>query len=116
MAGVVGRRWGGEKGWVGGCLGGVLRLDRHAGFGLGFVWLVGGLVRVLAAGRGVVGDSVCGAGASMCGGRLIVACGVFSSYAALSNVPVRCALRAVYWGRAYEGGVGLSRWDAPWLL
>jgi hypothetical protein len=67
------------------------------------VWLVGGVVRVLAAGRGVVGDSVCGADASVCGGRLIVACAVCSRYAALSDVPVRSALLAVCWGPAFEG-------------
>jgi hypothetical protein len=50
------------------------------------VWLVGGVVRVLAAGGGVVGDSMCGAGASVCGGRWIVAFAVCRTYAALSNV------------------------------
>jgi hypothetical protein len=78
MADVVGRRWrrrerAGRRplwaercGWIG------------CELGFGFVWLVGGVVRVLVAGRGVVGDLACDAGAPACGGRWIVAGGVCS--------------------------------------
>ena len=63
MAVVVGRGWGGGK-----C--GSAAAWRSAAVdrlrvGLGVVWLRGAGVRVLAAGRGLVGDSVCGAGASI---------------------------------------------------
>ena len=69
---------------------------------MGDAWLPGGAVRVLAAGWGVVGDSVCGAGAPACGGRWIVACALCSEYAA----PLRPArsLRAA--GDLAMGGRG----------
>jgi hypothetical protein len=86
--GVVGactlRCMGGTSAWAAACVralrdwawrrgerAGRRRLGRSAAvgsaavWGLGFVWLFGGVVRVLAAGGGVVGDSVCGAGASI---------------------------------------------------
>ncbi len=72
------------------------------------VWLVGAVVRVLGVGRGLVGDSACGADASVCGGRLIVACAVCSGYAALSDFAFRCALRAIWRGcRGGRRGAGL---------
>ncbi len=48
-----------RKGRVGGRLGGALRLDRLRVWGLGFVWLVGGRVLVLAAGRGLWSATRC---------------------------------------------------------
>ncbi len=66
-------------------------------------------------GWGVVGDSACGAGAPACGGRWIVACGVCSKYAALSNVPFAAAAGGLR-GAWPLRGRGDARRDAPWLL
>ncbi len=47
-------------------------------------------------GMGLVGDFVCGADASMCGGHLIADVAVCSGYAALSDEPsLSDALRAI---------------------
>jgi hypothetical protein len=77
--------------------------------------LVGAVVRVLAAGRAVVGDSVCGAGASIL--RRTFNRGVCCLQRVRRPSPISHSLRAaaVCWGQAFEARVFAGR-DVPWLL
>jgi hypothetical protein len=99
MAAVVGRGWqrreraGRRLHWAERC--GLIGLRRGV-WGL-CGWLVVWCVCWRRAGA-LVGDLACGAGAPACGGRWVVACAVCSAYAALSDLPVRSALRAIRFG------------------
>ncbi len=105
----------GRKGRVGGRLCGALRLDRLRFGGWGFVWLVGGGVRVLAAGRGFKSATWRAMRARPCAaavGSWLVVCA--ASTRPLSDFQFCWAISR---GRAcLVRGRGDARRDAPWLL